>query len=129
MRNLVQYVEQIIPAVSDQNFLSRINYRTLSVIVKEWDMGGENWSTQIRDVSRLWDEPVTPRFTLMLRIFPTNLSRKRNCGRPRHRDGPNWRRSYVRIRVHKLFGIRFKIRLERKWLSTTIPVTEIPDKD
>ena len=46
-------VEQIIPAVSDQNFLSRINYRTLSVIVKEWDMGGENWSTQIRDVSRL----------------------------------------------------------------------------
>ena len=53
VRNLVQCVEQIIPAVSDQNFLSRINYRTLSVIVKEWDMGGENWSTQIRDVSRL----------------------------------------------------------------------------
>ena len=61
VRNLVQCVEQIIPAVSDQNFLSRINYRTLSVIVKEWDMGGENWSTQIRDVSRLWDEPVMPR--------------------------------------------------------------------
>ena len=49
MRNLVQCVEQIIPVVSDPNFLSWISYRALSVIMKEWDMGGENWLTQIRD--------------------------------------------------------------------------------
>ena len=49
VRNLVQRVEQIIPVVGDQKLLSRINYRALTVIMKEWDMGGENWLTQIRD--------------------------------------------------------------------------------
>ena len=49
VRNLVQSVERTTPTVADQKTLSRINYRALTIIMQEWDMGGENWLTQIRD--------------------------------------------------------------------------------
>ena len=93
--------------------MSRINYRALTVIMKEWDMGGENWLMQIRIgfpiMGRIRNAGIYPDVT----DLPTNLSRKRNCGRPRHKDGPNWKRSYVKMRIHKLFGTRFKKRLKR----------------
>ena len=108
VRNLVQCVEQIIPVVSDQNFLSRINYRALSVIMKEWDMGGENWLMQIRIgfpiLGRIRNAGIYPDGT----DLPTNLSRKSKLRETAPQDGPNWKSSYVKMRIHKLFGTRFK---------------------
>ena len=49
VRNLVQHVERAPSSSGQQEPLSQINYRALTVIMKEWDMGGENWLTQIRD--------------------------------------------------------------------------------
>ena len=129
VRNLVQCVEQIIPVVSDQNLLSRINYRALSVIMKEWDMGGENWSTQIRDVSRLWDEPVTPRFTLMITDLPDKFVTEEKW---RETAPQRWTELEKIIRQDKdtqAIWDTFQDQVRKKWLSTTIPVTEIPDKD
>ena len=101
-------MEQIIPVAGDQKLLSRINYSALTVIMKEWDMEAENRLTQIRDgfpiMGRIRNAGVYPDVT----DLPTNLSRKSNCGRPRHKDGPNWKRSYVKMRIRKLFGTRFK---------------------
>ena len=89
VRNLVQCVEQIIPVVSDQNFLSRINYRALSVIMKEWDMGGENWLMRIRIgfpiMGRIRNAGIYPDGT----DLPTNLSRKSKLWETAPQDGPN----------------------------------------
>ena len=45
VRDLVQQVEQFPPNNNHQEPLSQINYRALTVIMKDWDMGGENWLT------------------------------------------------------------------------------------
>ena len=42
-------MERSPPSFDQQEPLSQINYRALMVIMKEWDMGGENWLAQIRD--------------------------------------------------------------------------------
>ena len=49
MKELVQRADQAPLNFGQQEPLSQINYRALTVIMKEWDMGGENWLTQIRD--------------------------------------------------------------------------------
>ena len=48
VEELVQRVEQAPLNFGQQEPLSQINYRALTIIMKEWDMGGENWLTQIR---------------------------------------------------------------------------------
>ena len=88
--------------------LSRINYRAITVIMKEWDMGGENWLMQIRIgfpiMGRIRNAGIYPDGT----DLPTNLSRKSKLRETAPQDGPNWKRSYVKMRIHKLFGTRFK---------------------
>ena len=129
MRNLVQCVEQIIPVVSDPNFLSRINYRALSVIMKEWDMGGENWLTQIRDgfpiMGRIRNAGVYPDVTDLPDKFVTEEELQVTAPQ-------RWAELERIIRQDENTQViwdTFQEEVMKKWLSTPIPVTEIPDKD
>ena len=129
VRNLVQSMEQIIPVVGDQKPLSRINYRALTVIMKEWDMGGENWLTQIRDgfpiMGRIRNAGVYPDDTDLPDKFVTEEELQVTAPQ-------RWAELERIIRQDENTQViwdTFQEEVAKKWLSTPIPVTEIPDKD
>ena len=129
VRNLVQYVERAPSSSGQQEPLSQINYRALTVIMKEWDMGGENWLTQIRDgfpiIGRIRNAGVYPDVTDIPKKFVTE-ERLRETAPQRWTELENIIRQDADT---ELIWETFQEEVKRKWLSTPIPVTEIPDKE
>ena len=116
-------MERSPPSFDQQEPLSQINYRAFMVIMKEWDTGGENWLTQIRD-----GFPITGRIRndgvlLDVTDIPGKLSRKESCGSPPKR----WTELESVIRQDadiELIWLTFQEEVRRKWFSTPIPVIE-----
>ena len=122
-------VERAPPSFAQQRSLSQINYRALTVIMKEWDMGGENWLTQIRDgfpiIGQIRNAGVYPDVTDLPEKFVTEERLQENAQK-------RWAELEIIIRHDsdtELIWETFQEEVKRKWLSTPIPITEIPDKD
>ena len=122
-------MEQIIPVVGDQKLLSRINYRTPTVIMKEWDMWGENRLTQIRDgfpiMGRIRNAGIYPDVTDLPDKFVTKEELRVTAPH-------KWAELENVIRQDKNTQATwdtFQEEVMKKWLLTPIPVMEIHDKD
>ena len=129
VRKLVRRVERAPPNFAQQRSLSQINYRALTVIMKEWDMGGENWLTQIRDgfpiIGQIRNAGVYPDVTDLPDKFVTEERLQDNAQK-------RWAELEIIIRQDsdtELIWETFQEEVKRGWLSTPIPITEIPDKD
>ena len=129
VKELVQSVEQAPLTFGQQEPLSQINYRALTVIMKEWDMGGENWLTQIRDgfpiIGQIRNAGVYPDVMNLPGEFAT---------KEKWQDTAQTRWTELDRIVQNdsdtvLIWETFQEEVKRGWLSTPIPVTEIPDKD
>ena len=122
-------MEQIIPVAGDQKLLSRTNYSALTVIMKEWDMEAENRLTQIRDgfpiMGRIRNAGVYPDDTDLPDKFVTEEELRVTAPQ-------RWAELERIIRQDENTQViwdTFQEEVAKKWLSTPIPVTEIPDKD
>ena len=99
VRKLVREVERAPPNFAQQRSLSQINYRALTVIMREWDMGGENWLTQIRDgfpiIGQIRNAGVYPDVT----DLPGKFVTEENCRILHKQGGLNWTESPKTIRT------------------------------